>query len=280
MPRFSDRVGATAPPKTLIVGDISQELRAVLWNLYLRSIRHYTDREGGFNTVWEVFAEIVATDVTKTPFDTIRSHQRFLSDTCLKGPWHDAYNVLELFVHQIGPQVLKLHPQRLLEAINEILQSEMSGYRFIGGALAPITNPNEIDEIQQARSAAEALALPGVQEHLDEALRKLAQKPQPDFRNSIKESISAVEATARHLATGDTAKLSHALRALEDKTELHGALKQAFLNLYGYASDEDGIRHPIMEQTTVGLPEANFMLVACSAFVHYLILKAQEAELL
>lgn len=43
---------------------------------------------------------------------------------------------------------------------------------------------------------------------------------------------------------------------------------------------EDGIRHAILEEPNVGFHEAKFMLVACSAFVNFLISKAEAASLL
>lgn len=52
------------------------------------------------------------------------------------------------------------------------------------------------------------------------------------------------------------------------------------MKLYGYASDEDGIRHPILDSTNVGFAEAKFMLVSCSAFVNFILEKVQEAKLL
>ena len=53
--------------------------------------------------------------------------------------------------------------------------------------------------------------------------------------------------------------------------EIHGALKEAFMKLYGYAGDGKGIRHA----GNLGGPdstfaEAQFMLIACSAFLNYL----------
>ena len=59
-----------------------------------------------------------------------------------------------------------------------------------------------------------------------------------------------------------------------------GSLWGRFVQLYGYTSDEDGIRHAILnDDAVVGLDEAKFFLVACSAFVNFLIAKAESAEL-
>ena len=53
---------------------------------------------------------------------------------------------------------------------------------------------------------------------------------------------------------------------------IHGSLKSAILALYGYASDEGGIRHAEREtESTVTIEEAKFMMVTCSAIVNYLV---------
>ena len=41
--------------------------------------------------------------------------------------------------------------------------------------------------------------------------------------------------------------------------------------LYGYTSDEGGIRHSLLEQSSIDEAEAKFMIVACSAFVNFCI---------
>ena len=43
--------------------------------------------------------------------------------------------------------------------------------------------------------------------------------------------------------------------------------------LYGYASDENGIRHGGIGFTNAAPGDAKYMLVSCSAFVNYLIEK-------
>jgi len=52
------------------------------------------------------------------------------------------------------------------------------------------------------------------------------------------------------------------------------------MKLYGYTSDEDGIRHAILNDPELGFAEAKFMVVSCSAFVNYLIAKGEAGGLL
>ena len=55
-------------------------------------------------------------------------------------------------------------------------------------------------------------------------------------------------------------------------------MERAFLALYGYTSDENGIRHGGIDFTSVPAGDAKYMLVSCSAFVNYLIEKWDEVR--
>ena len=63
------------------------------------------------------------------------------------------------------------------------------------------------------------------------------------------------------------------LTKLEQKgVYIHSALQLAYKNLYGYTSDASGIRHAKdLGGKDSTFEEAKYMLVACSAFVNYLI---------
>lgn len=61
---------------------------------------------------------------------------------------------------------------------------------------------------------------------------------------------------------------------------VHPALKQAWMKMYGYTSDESGVRHGAIEAATVDQSLAKYMLVTCSAFVSYLIEEGRKAKLL
>ena len=77
---------------------------------------------------------------------------------------------------------------------------------------------------------------------------------------------------ARQLAPDASSTLGPALTSLEETGRLHPALKKAFSNLYGYASDEEGIRHSLIDDAAspAGQDEAVFMLGACASFASYL----------
>jgi hypothetical protein len=171
-----------------------------------------------------------------------------------------------------------INTRALIELVNDILKRELSGYRFIQGTLTPISTEEEVQAIETAIAEANRTGLTGVQYHIRSAVELLGKKPTPDYRNAIKEAISAVESVSMQIAGADS--LDGALKELGKKTHIHGALGSGFSKLYGYTSDEDGIRHAILDDPNVGFTEAKYMIVSCSAFVNYLIEKAVAGGLL
>ena len=148
----------------------------------------------------------------------------------------------------------------------------------MGGKLVEITAEAEVQAVEEALVQAKQSGLGGVHTHLDEALKKLSEKPEPDYRNAIKEAISAVESAARVISKKEKATLDDALITVGQASPIHGALVEAFRKLYGFTSDEKGIRHSLLDQSaTFDIEDARFFVVACSAFVNLLIVKADKA---
>lgn len=101
-----------------------------------------------------------------------------------------------------------------------------------------------------------------------------------NYTSSIRESIHAVESVARFLEpAGD---LSKALGNLEKSASIHGALKGGFVSIYGYTSNEQGVRHSLIDSPSANVDETDalFMIGACASFVSHLTGKARSAGLL
>ncbi len=187
--------------------------------------------------------------------------------------WYVIFDFLERYL-----SISKADTVSEMTAIfNHILADEVSGYRVVDKIVVPITNSAEIETIM---SAAET-QYQSVNTHIKKALTLFADRKKPDYENAIKESISAVEAMCCVITgtSGKQATLGNAIKKLEDKgIHIHGGMKQGFKDLYGYASDENGIRHGGIDFKNVPPEDAKFMLVSCSAFVNYLIEKWSKVE--
>lgn len=289
MSLFSERIGATPQSKSIQVDSMSDELRHSLWNLFCDL---YSDTNKKY---WLRVAPHVAQFFRKVPVDELPDYdyraREWLKTYFYSLPWYAAYDFLEFLVHNhrnmtttrySGHHELShsVDTKRFIEAVNNILEVELSGYRFVQGVLTPISNKEEAEAVETAFTEARKSGLDGAAQHIHSAIELLGKKPAPDFRNAIKEAISAVESVSKQIVGADAATLDAALKELSEKSDVHGALRAGFLKLYGYTSDESGIRHAILEEPNVGFAEAKYMIVSCSAFVHYLIQKSESAGLL
>jgi hypothetical protein len=135
----------------------------------------------------------------------------------------------------------------------------------------------ERQTIERAFLDLNSVEFQGARAHLRKAAERLTEGK---YADSVRESVNAVEATARVLGPSDA--LKSALTQLEKSVKIHPALKHGFGNLYGYTRDEEGIRHPRLDDGTANVDETDalFMIGACAAFVSYLINKARAAGLL
>jgi len=210
----------------------------------------------------------------KEPLDQIPPNKYGLLDDFRKRFF--SWNYLEVydffdFLIQLGE--VPFDKKIFIGHVNVILKRELSGYRIVNELLAPSIQENEILEIEKAMDNTEIQTYEGAKIHLTEALNKLTDRKDPDYRNSIKESISAVEAICKSISKDPSVDLGKALKTLKTKLPIHPALEQGFIKIYGYTSDSDGIRHALSEESNLDQEDAIFMLVASSAFVNYLIAK-------
>jgi len=187
--------------------------------------------------------------------------------------WYEVYDFVEFVVNN--------HPyvelnEEFVNRSNMVLEGEASAYRFVGKVITKITDETEMSEIEEVL---ELNPVKPVREHIRTALTLLSDRKDPDYRNSSKESISAVESMASIICGDKKATLGDAIKKIEEqgKMQWHPALKSALDKLYGYTSDEGGIRHFLKGDSKVDFEEAKFMLVTCSAFVNYLTVEAAKA---
>ena len=180
-----------------------------------------------------------------------------------------ASDIFEKLQNQVAPYYNRNQRINCEQELNALFEEEFVGYRMINYEITPITNEVEINEIKTSLD----IEFEGCKSHIKKGLSLLSDREKPDYKNSIKESISAVESICQIICKDDKATLGKALNKLEESgIKLHRSLKEALSKLYGYTSDEGGIRHAEgLFESNVSFEDAKFMLVTCSAFVNYLV---------
>lgn len=286
MASFAERMGHRAARTVVQSDDLDGDTRTALWNI-LFALRQLWEKRAA-DTYREVKAERdllkavwtwefkYAADEQPNPghvWSAIKKH-------VLSGEWFDVLDMIEeivKYVYRYEDDSRKDHAELLAEAFNNTFESQLVGYRFIGRKITPVDSNVEAEAVSGAQEATAELA--GARHALDRAVEHLADRQKPDYPNSIKESISAVEAVVRTI-TGETT-LGSGLSKLESAgLTIHPALKGAWSKMYGYTSDDDGIRHGGIEAANADQALAKYMLVTCSAFVSYLIEEGRKTKLL
>ena len=282
---FSQRKGIKAVKTVMQVDSMDNDLRNSLWNAscifywdkiesqptgyYFKHLLQNVEVVGLIRLLWDGYF--------RRPLDTIHDQWKYtlseIREYFLNCEWNEAFDFLEYISE--NNKFTNTTNQDFMHYCNEVLKRDVSAYRFIGGKITQITSEEEINEIEEALEASKSLK--AVHSHLIRALDLLSDKKSPDYRNSIKESISAIEALCIIIDGDEKATLAKALKKIESKIEIHSALKIGFEKLYSYTSDADGIRHALTEEPNLDFEDAKFMVVACSAFMNYLTVKASKA---
>ena len=217
---------------------------------------------------WQSVLASVHQGLMGQPLDDFDTELEAWRHTCrtilLDGPYNVCFDLLETLMRHPAC------PSEFTEEIKEIFYHQLA-YRIDTtgkSAVVPAASREEGDALVGATKDLEAAGLGGAAKHLRQAGERIRDRK---WAESVRASIDAVESVAKQVAPGDAGTLGKALGVLEREEGLHGALKSSFSSLYGYTSDEPGIRHALLDdKSQVTADEAIFMLGACAAFCSYL----------
>lgn len=271
---FSQRKGLK-PVKSLLQTDgIDEALRNGLWDslqliVWGSESSSFNDLEDTkldwlFTLAWHKFFKNPVDTRPRKARDAIKAVREYFFNC----EWYEVYDFIEFIAGHME------RPEEFIKLVNAVLKRELSGYRLIDKQIVEITSDEELASIEAALLNTSKLV--GAHTHLKSSLSLLADRKSPDYRNSVKEAICAVESISQVITSDPGATLGSALKALEKRSLIHPALKSSLSSLYGYTSDANGIRHAMLDEPTLTLNDAKFMLIACTAFINYLVGKAAE----
>lgn len=279
MTLFSERYNYTKPSDVIIREKITPEIQNALCSCFdkLEGFFRHSGVYSGYpyyemeKYIWTYFL-----NEREGNFGDPRSYNivatSFLEDKI--NPWFKKLDLVEFTVKFLYALDTK-NDRRMyvyksfVNQINIEFERLNFAYRVIDNEIVEITSKEEIVAIETSMNNSPS----NIKTHLSKALELYAQRPTGDYRNSIKESISAVEAYCREKTGEDT--LGRALNKLKDNgLVIPQVLKNAFEQLYAYTNQPStGIRHALMDGDSTYTPaseEALFMLVSCSSFINYL----------
>ena len=290
-------------PGPLKLEELPKEARTQIWNVFYESLDQSVDRDlMGYPYLinpWRDIMSAVHSDYFGLPLDKwgVHLHQiasrfrqvrftgtprggegQYLSQ--IASALHDHietqpfYKVFDLILFIMRHSEC---PSNVIGKMMEVFSRFKLAYIIDDSpppTIIPAATREEGDALLESLQTLREAGLNGGAAHLRNASEYINKG---DWAGSIRESIHAVESVAQKIAPGANT-LKSTLDNFEKKhRKLHSALKGAFVKLYGYTSDEQGIRHALLDETEadVGMDEAVFMLGACASFASYLWRKHQ-----
>lgn len=282
---FSERNGYVDPIDVLILGEVPKVVANAISSALCRVFQEFK------LNIWvlpgeishqQTLAQAIWTDVMNedlAKFDLMFDRgYKDISNwiTSDATPWYKKLDLVE-FISEKLSFLNKSISEQFVEEINEQFERLKFGYRLISGTVVDIVSEDEIKSVQTAIDN----SMEQVAGHLKKALALHSKRPKPDYANSIKESISAVEAYLR-TATGKNT-FGDALKEWQRKySNIHPLLYTSIDKLYAYTNQPDvGARHALVESSSEYIPQSSesmYMLVTCSAFINYLRSKSRRLK--
>ena len=273
---FSQAQGLEDLPQPLSLGEVSSQARNLIWAAFWETTAEHSSWDN-ISFPWSAVLRDTHVRFLRQPVDEFSRLREDIRDTfkefILGGvPYNRLFDLLQhLMRHEHCPV-------ELISRMHAAFVESRLAYTVDScgpPTILPMATPEEGEALRRALHQLSQAEFSGARKHLRSAGEFINSG---DWRGSIRESIHAVESVARRLDPQAAKTLGPAIDRLQREHGMHPALAEACKKLYGYTSDEDGIRHAALDDAAeVDQPEAVFMLGACASFVSFLLQK-QSSE--
>lgn len=270
---FSQRNGYVSSNDCIIRESLPDQILNAIHNAF-------TDLQSKYN-IWPSYYENIDADFGRYYLNlrTQNNQHKIFSPLkyvdCDELEWYEKIDVFEwtftyLFCHLPSEYIQSL--KKCIRNLNKELERHHYAYRVIDGLFIEVCSDIELQCVERTLSCEND----NIKTHLHRAISVIspAQK-EPDYRNSIKESISAVGSYFRTNWGGNT--LGEAIKELKKRypNKINRFILNSIENLYKYTNQPNtGIRHELLKQNDVPTyTDAIFMLVNSCNIINYLTSK-------
>ena len=250
-------------PEPMQLEELSDDLRREIWNTtrelllserHTRAVGTYLPSVGKYYFYEEMqrFIERVLGEFLKKSEDEIDpSYGEVINQfktVIRKNRFNKVLDLVQFMVND------RKYGEKLAKPISELFERCAAAYYLDMSRqpyqFCPRSNEAQGEATREAIKTIRDGSMEGAATHLRDAAAHINAD---QFADSISDSIHAVESVARQIDPESSQSLGYALNSLEKAGLIkHPALKEAFSKLYGYTSDEQGIRHALLEKNTPG----------------------------
>lgn len=270
---FSERY-KLKPEQAFQKENMNQSLKVNIWHItyenYFFKLDEYQQTAKESITIELIWTKIFKFDINKIPNYYDASISRTFRKTFYQLKWYEVYDLIEIILKYEN------NTKKYIESLNRSFEENNNLYRILNNKIVPITNDIEIKSIKDNFKN----PYDPVKKHIQKSLNHLSNRENPDYANSYKESINAVESLCNVILVEKGYKkkkvknypLGKSLNIIFNSTEneFDKSLKACFSTFYGHASNYKGIRHGQETEEEVSYDEAKVTLIICSAFINYL----------
>jgi hypothetical protein len=215
---FSRRKGYTPPPVQGKLEELSQHARNRLWDIFRIDVFQPNHIRGFHEEVvpsepLKYLFRAVWTDLYHRPMDEFPGGDKLLQkirESFLTGVWHFPFDIFEAIFESVPGLMANPNEAVIRSRIRDALERENQAYTFVGDRFVERMTAQEVESVETGLQS----PIEGIRVHFAKALKLYSDRDNPDFPNSIKESISAVEAACKELTGLNSATLGQALNAL------------------------------------------------------------------
>ena len=259
---FSERKGLKSISDIVQTESLNMRTRNRIYNTTLEYV-FGVDSNLRDSVIEYLYVDVFSKTIDEVPMFPEEAYAT-LKDIFQTVDYNEVFDTIDGIISAINyAEYYDYQKKEYIKNINGIFKEENVNYKIVNDEVVDIIDDIQIESIEKTlQNEYKTVAI-----HYSKAIEQLYKVK--DYDNSIKESISTVEAMCQIITGNDKATLGDALKLLKEK--IHPAMNSAFIKLYGYTSNANGIRHANgLGEGDSTFEEAKYMLISCSAFVNYL----------
>lgn len=272
---FSQRNGYSAIPPQLKLEEVSDEHRKLIDYHITEEIGRFTSYVDCFESEWKHVAKELCVRFLGLSIGDFRDDPdkltKLLRNIILRAEFFILFDLVEFLCQQHNCS------DTLKRDLSGSFEESRSAYRMIDlRTIVAVGNEELAKTYLGALEKTAAHEADGARTHLINAGKLITDRK---FSDSVRESITAVEAAAKKLDP-KSSTLGAALKTLSKRYSWNDQLKIAIEKLYAYTNVEKGIRHALGSDGKANVDEADalFMLGACASLVTYLLLQDVQSR--
>ena len=158
--------------------------------------------------------------------------------------------------------------------LQRLFLEEGLAYEFADGAVRRRGRKHTVELVSKAQVVLADTRLQNARKHFDKALQFFRHPTRPDYENSVKEAVCAVEAAGKALfpmakaaTLGDLAKWL----ASTDEVSVPKAICQTIVGVYAFRSGGDGVGHGGATGGKATLEVSEYIVAVCASQIIYFI---------